>query len=167
MTHPKIGGPYVAHTREMLQSPAWRTLSLGARRLLDRIELEHLAHGGKDNGKLPVTFDQFVDYGIHRHAIAPGMRECSALGMLEITRQGCAGNAEFRSPNQFRITYLPSMGTIQPTNEWRSITTLDLAEALAREARKQPQNPRQQPPKHTRRSSPKNKIPVMVFAKSR
>jgi hypothetical protein len=101
MKRPKIGGPYVPHTRELIESLAWRALSLSARRLLDRIELEHLRHSGKDNGRLPITFDQFVDYGIHRHAIAPAMRECEALGLLQVTERGCAGNAEFCSPNYF------------------------------------------------------------------
>jgi hypothetical protein len=136
MKGPKIDGTYVPHTRQLIESPAWRRLSLSARRLLDRIELEHLRHAGKENGRLPVTFDQFFKFGIHRHAIAPAMRECSALGLLEITKQGCAGNAEFRSPNHFRLTYLPCMGTDPPTHEWRAIATMEHAEAFARQARK-------------------------------
>jgi len=28
-------------------------------------------HGGNDNGRLPVTFDQFVEFGIHGRSIAP------------------------------------------------------------------------------------------------
>jgi hypothetical protein len=55
----------------MLESPAYRALSLGAHRALARIEVELAHHGGNDNRKLPVTFDHFVEYGIHRHAIAP------------------------------------------------------------------------------------------------
>jgi len=141
----KIDGPYVPHIRQLIEAPAWRTLSLSARRVLDRIELEHLRHGGKENGQLAVTFEQFVAFGIHRHAIAPAIREARALGFLKITSPGAAGNAEFRAPNRFKLTYLPSMGTNPATHEWRSITTIDHAEMTAREARKSPQQPRQQP----------------------
>src|SRR6478752_5794871 len=72
---------------------------------LDRIEIEHADHGGNDNGRLPVTYDDFECYGIHRHAIAPAIRETVALGFAEITERGRAGNAEFRSPHKFRLTY--------------------------------------------------------------
>jgi hypothetical protein len=59
----------------MMESPAYRVLSLSARRVLDRIMIELAHHGGNDNGKLPVTYEHFEEYGIHRHAIAPAIRE--------------------------------------------------------------------------------------------
>src|SRR3974390_676531 len=93
-----ISGQFAARLIEMLESPAYRTLSLSARRVLDRVEIELAHHGGQDNGSLPVTYDDFQSYGIHRHAIWPAIKECVALGFLEITRQGRAGNAEFRIP---------------------------------------------------------------------
>ena len=89
----------------MLESPPYRQLSLSARRVLDRLEIELAHHGGMDNGRLPVTFDDFQRYGIDRHAIAPAIRELVALGFIEITEHGRAGNADWRSPNRFRITY--------------------------------------------------------------
>src|SRR5436309_15230078 len=97
----RISGQFAARLIDMLESPAWRVLSLGAHRVLDRIEIELAHHGGKDNGQLPVTYDDFVKYGIHRQAIRPAINELTALGFLEITRQGRAGNAEFREPNLF------------------------------------------------------------------
>ena len=132
-----ISGQFSPHLVEMLESPAWRTLSLSARRLLDRIEIEHAHHGGTDNGKLPVTYDDFVAYGIDRHAIAPAMRETVALGFLEITREGRAGNAEWRLSNLFRLTYRPAKGTHgDGTHEWRKIATIEQAELVAKAARK-------------------------------
>jgi hypothetical protein len=77
----RIGGQFAPRTIEMIRSPAWRVLGLSARRVIDRIEIELADHGGTDNGKLPVTYDDFVRYGIHRHAIAPGIREAEALGL--------------------------------------------------------------------------------------
>src|SRR5262245_58958352 len=71
----KISGQFSAKLIEMLESPAWRALSLSVRRVIDRIEIELARHGGNDNGRLPVTFQDFVDYGIHLAAVAPAIRE--------------------------------------------------------------------------------------------
>jgi Integrase core domain len=87
------------------------------------------------NGKLPVTFDDFVRYGINRQQIAPAIRECEALGFLEVTERGRAGNAEFRTPNLFRLTYVYAAGT-PPTHDWRKIETIEGAQWLASAARK-------------------------------
>jgi hypothetical protein len=134
----KIDGQFAARLIEMLRSPAWCVLSLSARRILDRIEIELADHGGTDNGKLPVTFDDFVRYGIDRHAIAPAIRECTALGFVEVTEAGRAGNADFRKPNLFRLTYKHT-DHAGATHEWRKITAEDAA-TLAQIARRRKQN---------------------------
>src|SRR5215470_15019041 len=131
-----IDGQFAAHTIEMIKSPAWCVLSLSARRVLDRIEIEHADHGGFDNGRLPVTYDDFERYGIHRHSIAAAIRETVALGFTEITERGRAGNAEFRSPHKFRLTYF-HVGRAPPTHEWQRIKTVEEAQALARAARRE------------------------------
>jgi hypothetical protein len=137
-----IEGQWVPHRIEMLGSPAWSVLSLSARRVLDRIEIEHADHGGNDNGRLPVTY--FERYGIHRHAIRAAIQETVALGFAEITERGRAGNAEFRSSHKFRLTYL-HVGRAPPTNEWQRIKTVEEAQALARAARrKAPQKTKNQ-----------------------
>jgi len=130
----KIQGQFSWHLIEMLESPAYRVLSLSAHRVLDRLEVELGHHGGADNGRLPCTYNHFHEYGIDRNAIAPAIRECVALGFLEVTEQGGGGNAEFRSPNLFRLTYLPVTGAA-PTDEWRSIETMEQAEFTRRSAR--------------------------------
>jgi hypothetical protein len=123
----------------MLESPAYRALSRAAHQVLARIEVEHAHHGGADNGELPVTYDHLVEYGLHRHAIAPAIRELVALGFIEITAKGCAGNEGYRRPNFFRLTYRPAKTatTGDGTHEWRSIKNLEQAETLAQQARRQ------------------------------
>jgi hypothetical protein len=134
--HHKIGAPFVPHTFEMLRSPAWRVLSLTAHRILSRIEIEFGNHGGRDNGKLPVTFADLRNFGIpNRDDIARGIRELRALGIIELTRPGRAGNGEFRAPNLFRLTYLPAYGKA-PTHEWRQFETIETAEQAAQKSRK-------------------------------
>jgi hypothetical protein len=131
-----IDGQFAAHTIDMIKSPAWCVLSLSARRVLDRIEIEHADHGGNDNGRLPVTYDDFECYGIHPHSIRAAIQETVALGFAEITERGRAGNAEFRSPHKFRLTYF-RVGRAPPTNEWRRIKTVEEAQALAWAARRE------------------------------
>jgi hypothetical protein len=127
-----IEGQWVAHRIDMVRSPAWRALSLSARRLLDRLEIQHAAHGGAENGKLPVTYDDFVRYGIHRHAVRPAIREAVALGFIKIRQNGRAGNADFRRPNIFELTYLRTQ--IGATDDWAKIAEAD-AEGIALAAR--------------------------------
>jgi hypothetical protein len=132
-----FSGQFSGRLIEMMESPAFRALSLAGRRVIDRIEIELGHHGGTDNGKLPVTFDQFCEYGLHRHSIAPGMREAIALGFLDVTQKGRAGNAEHRAPNLFRLTYRPSNGVRgDGSHEWRRIASTEEAEAVASAARK-------------------------------
>ena len=84
----RIAGQFAPRTIDMLESPAFQVLSLAGHRVLARIEIELAHHGGNDNGRLPVTFDHFAEYGMDRHAIAPALREVCALGFIEITEQG-------------------------------------------------------------------------------
>src|SRR5215510_10795022 len=128
-----ISKQWASHPIAMLQSPAWRVLSLAARRLLDRVAIELAAHGGRASDKLPVTFADFEEYGIRRHSIKPAIREAVALGFLRITRQGRAGNAEFRRASCYQSTYLNNADgpAAAPTHDWKRITTLQEARAIA------------------------------------
>ena len=146
-----IDGQFATRLITMLELPPFRELSLSARRVLDRLEIELAHHGGMDNGRLPVTFDDFHRYGIDRHAIAPAIRELVALGFVEVTEHGRAGNAEWRTPNRFRLTYKPTKSE-DATHEWKHISTAERARAKAREARK--------PVTRSRTARPANKTPV-------
>jgi hypothetical protein len=152
----KIAGQFSARTIAMMESPAFQVLSLSGHRVLNRLEIEHAHHGGNDNGKLPVTFNQFSECGIDRHAIAPAIREVCALGFVEITERGQAGNREFRRPNLFRLTYR-DCGRAASTNEWRDIKTMEQAQYIACAARKLTELARS---KKQNSSGGKNHIPV-------
>lgn len=130
----KIEGQFAARTIDMLRSPAMALLSLSGRRMLDRLEIELAQHGGLENGRLPVTYEHFVEFGIDRDSIAPAIRELEALGFIEITEHGAAGNREFRRPNLFRLTYKHT-DRAGATDEWKAIATKEEAARLARQAR--------------------------------
>jgi hypothetical protein len=133
-----INDQWSARRREMLESPAYRALSQSAHRVMSRIELELCYHGGNDNGQLPVTFEDFVEYGIERASIAPALREGEALGFFRITDRGRGGNREYRAPNKFYLTFAVGRGSRknQPTDEWRKIKTIEEAREIARNARR-------------------------------
>jgi len=101
-----INGQFSARLVEMLESPAYRALTRAAHKVISRIEVEFGHHGGNDNGRLPVTYEQFEEYGLHRASVAPAIRVAEALGFIRVTEKGRAGNAEHRIPNKFYLTYI-------------------------------------------------------------
>lgn len=118
--------PFVWFTMEMMVSPAWRAMSLTARRVLDRLCVEHMAHAGTENGNLVVTYSDFRKAGIGGKNIGNAIDELVALGFIAVDR-GRGGNAEFRRPNRYTLTWLTTEREL-PTNRWRSVT-LERAEA--------------------------------------
>jgi hypothetical protein len=131
-----IGAQFSPRRIDMLESPAYRVLGLSARRVIDRIAIELMHHGGMDNGRLPVTFDDFEQYGIHRHSIAAAIREAAALGFIDVTREGRAGNAEWRRPHLFRLTFARSDSDRNDgTHDWQKIESEKDALRFAKLAR--------------------------------
>lgn len=112
-------GSFVMHRRDLLESCAWRVLTIQARRLLDRIELEHLRRGGKHNGSLKVTYDGFRDHGVGKRGnIVWAIAQAEALGLIEVTHGGRG------AVNEYRLTYLPSPAA-DATDEWRAVTDIE------------------------------------------
>jgi len=132
-----ITGVFAPRTIEMLESPAYRVLTLAAHRILARLEIEFARHNRKpmENGNLPCTFDNFEEYGINRHMIRPAINELVALGFIRETRKGSAGNAEFRQSTLFLVTYLPAGSNQMVEDGWRRIQTIEEADAVAEAAR--------------------------------
>lgn len=128
---------YSSRPMELMESFALRVLSRAAHLALLRIEIELRRHGGCDNGKLIVTKEQFVEFGIHPRMVAPALRELEALGIIIITVRGRGGNAEHRQPNRFRLNFM--CGAIDDTDPfrdpWKRFKTLKEADEVASMAR--------------------------------
>lgn len=138
-----IGGAFIAHTLDMRRSPAWRALPDNARRVLDRLEVEHMQHAGTNNGQLVCTYNDFAKAGLRRASIPLAIRQATELGFLRITYLGGRAVADVRQPTRYRLTYPPGTSRlvrgsdvreeISPTNDWKFILTdEDAAAALAR-----------------------------------
>lgn len=131
----KIAEAWISYPLSMIESPAMRALSLSAVRVMHRLEAEHMHHGGAENGRLVVTHDQFREWGIGPNQVSPAIHELVALGFVEITRRGVAGNAQYRQPANYRLTYVNNKSRAQPTHEWRKIKTIEEAAQLFQAAR--------------------------------
>lgn len=130
------GQAFVWYTRDMIESPAWRAMSQNARLVVDRVCVEHMAHGGGQNGALPVTYDDFERTGIRRGSIRRAIAEALALGFIEMPRKGTRGYGDFPgAPSLFRLAWLPTSENGPATIRWRRFDTLAAAEAAAAEAR--------------------------------
>src|SRR5262249_18637956 len=112
----------------MIESPAYRALSLQARKIMRRLEIEHCAHGGAENGRLPCTYDDFVKYGCWRKGISLALVEAWALGFLQIVSIGKRPFGEIPGrPSTYRLTYLHSHDRSAATNEWKKIDSIEMA----------------------------------------
>jgi hypothetical protein len=118
----------------MKRLPAFKVASVTVHRIMAFLESDLASHGGDNNGELKATHKQLTAFGIHHNAIGPGIREGEALGFWKITQPGIAGNADFRRPTLFRLTYV-LFNKVKPTDDWRNIATVEEAETIAREAR--------------------------------
>jgi hypothetical protein len=116
----------------MLDSVTYWSLKPIERTVLAVIEIEHMRHGGAENGRLIVTRRQFEKRGVPKQVIAPSIRALEALGFIEITQRGAAGVGEHAQAHRFRLTYVQP----NPTDEWRKHHDPTLTRAVAETARK-------------------------------
>lgn len=106
-------------TQEMLLSPAWRTMSLASRKVVDRIIIEHLRHDRRENGELVVTYDDFVAYGIRRQSVKPAIEEAIRLGWIDRTAKGVRSFGAARRPSKYGLTWIGRKDHTAPSNRWR------------------------------------------------
>lgn len=127
---PPEGEPWAWHSKSMLESPAWQALSINARRFLDFLEIEHMAHGGAENGRLRATYDQLVRFGLTRELISAAIDETEALGFVRRTRP-----RQMRVAMTYRLTWFGAISregfAQEPTNEWRHLSAEAVAEIIA------------------------------------
>lgn len=120
-TGPPKGVPWVWHSAAMLRSAAWRGMGIHARRLLEFLELEHMAHGGNENGRLCAPYAQLREWGIGRRFIRAAIDDAERRGLLRVERGGRKGTV-MNETSRFRLTYLAAKtadGAWQePTNDW-------------------------------------------------
>ena len=131
---PPKGKAWNWHTGEMLESDAWRALSLRGRRLIDFLELEYMANAGRCNGELMATYDQLANFGIVRRFILETIEEVKRNGFI-VVEHGGRWNMTNR-PSLYRLTYYADKDGNPATNDWRRFTKannrIDLQKVILR-----------------------------------
>lgn len=80
------GEPFVMFSNMLLTSPSWKAASINVRRLVDFLSIEHMAHGGSENGNLKAPYNQLVEFGITRRLIRQTIDLAEMLGLIEVER---------------------------------------------------------------------------------
>jgi hypothetical protein len=112
--------PYFQFPLELIGSVALAALSLRARRVLDRLVIEHLENAGKHNGKLAVSYSQLSAHaGVNQREVASGLAELVDLGLLVVSHGRRPKGAAVTRPNFYRLTFLPDHEGVFPSEEWR------------------------------------------------
>lgn len=112
-------------------------MSRTARRVLDFLLVDHMAHAGTENGALMATYDQMIAGGLPRRLIAGAIRELENLGLIRAERGGICGGQ--RNATRFRLTFYATKDGQPATNDWKGITS-DRVKAAKAEARRAPRN---------------------------
>ncbi len=129
-------GPWTSIGQELLESYAWRALSDVGRKVVDRVVLEHIWHGGNTNGELAISYRQFVSYGIRKSSISLGIAEARALGLLERPDPGRKSYGLFKGASAvYSLTWFGRRDGTAPANTWKRFKSLAQAKATATAAR--------------------------------
>jgi hypothetical protein len=112
---PPSGEPFVWLTRELLQSEAWRSLGINARRFMDFLMLEHMAHGGKHNGRLKAPHRQLEVHGISARYVSNAIREAEEAGLVIACRGG------MRTATTYQLTWQWLHDGSPPSDDWKHV----------------------------------------------
>jgi hypothetical protein len=131
----------------MLESPAWAAMTLAARKVVERVAIEHLKHGGRENGELIVTHVDFGDFGIRRSTIIEAIRIADDLGFIDVTVKGLKSYGTRRLPSQYGLTWLGRRDRTPPSNRWARIDQASASRivAAARDPSWRPKRPASSP----------------------
>lgn len=119
MLGPPEGQAWFWLTGEMVHCLAFRSLSRAALFCLFRLITEHMAHAGRQNGLLAVTYADFSAFGVRESSIPGALRELEHAGFVLMTVRGGRSYGCARRPSRFRLTWLPTAEGMAPTNDWK------------------------------------------------
>jgi len=129
---PPKGEPWVWITRKLFESDAWRSQSINCRRFLDFLMLEHMGHGGKENGNLRAPHRQLEAFGVGARHITAAIREAEELGLVDCHRGG------MRVATRYTLTWLPLHDGAPISDRWRTHCDPKLAPLAAGKSRNLP-----------------------------
>ena len=131
----KIEGQFVPLTEKLLDSKAWAAAGTHVRRLIDFLMIEHLRHGGQENGKLKAPWRQLCDFGtgarIPERFLADTIEEAIALGLVDAQR------GSRRLASTYALTWLHLHDGTPPSNRFTECDVVaEAVIAAAKEAKR-------------------------------
>lgn len=122
MTKPtrKPQEPFAMLPRDLLRSDAWRSLGINERRLIDFLLLEHMRHGGRENGKLKAPWLQLIEFGAAKNQITGAIRNVEERGLVLCERRGR------RTANLYTVTWMLMPDGSWPAQPWRRFSDATL-----------------------------------------
>jgi hypothetical protein len=118
------GESFIQLETKLLYSPAWKSLSITARRVLDFLMVEHCEHGGHENGRLKAPYDQLVAKGgCSKNLIPDAIRELEMVRLIKVKRGGKHNGSN--QPSNYTLTFVYTKGKIgisfSATNDWERV----------------------------------------------
>ena len=107
--------------RELLLSDAWRSLGINGRRFIDFLFIEHMGHGGRENGRLKAPYRQLEDRGVGARHLADTIRDVEVRGLVDCHRGGR------RVATTYALTWFRLHDGTPPSNRWRDFRDPTLA----------------------------------------
>jgi hypothetical protein len=108
------GEAFVKMPRAVLESDAWHSLGINARRFVDFLMLEHMRHAGAKNGMLLAPRRQLGAAGIGSHFVSAAIEQTVSRGLVLVKR------GRGRRPNIYALTWLPLFDGAMPDRPWSS-----------------------------------------------
>ncbi len=107
--NPPKDRPWARIYVDVIDSAAWRGLSVNARRVLDALIAQHFRYCQKENGNLQISYRDFNNAGVTRRLIGAGIQELKDAGLIT-TRQGTPTNDVMRPPTLYELTIYQQAG---------------------------------------------------------
>lgn len=85
---PPLEVPFIHLPMSLMLSRGFRALGAPARHVLDFIMVEHMRHGGTENGRLLATHLQLEKWGVSGRDISPALEMLDAFGLIKRIRAG-------------------------------------------------------------------------------
>ncbi|MBA3050039.1 MAG: hypothetical protein KKE42_08945 [Alphaproteobacteria bacterium] len=117
----KFAEGFVGEPMSLLESPAYRALNFPALKILGFLKLEHVRHGGAENGRLMAPYRQLEAQGISPRKIKPALAMLEAFGIIRCTSDGERLGGR---PNaaKYALAWLPTCDGSLPTDGYKRVT---------------------------------------------
>jgi hypothetical protein len=115
MKSSKAAEPFVMLPLGLLDSEAFRSLSINGWRFIRFLMVEHMRHAGKANGLLVAPRRQLWAVGIGPRHVSPAIEETERFGLVDCKR------GVGRRPNAYALTWLQLADGSAPSNRWSGV----------------------------------------------